>query len=713
MTRRYWGRHMCQKVQFAAGLDELLKDGDRVMVEVGAGQTLGALIKQQARYGREGSGQVIVPTLPAVYQKQAEQDLLLGSLGKLWLAGVQPDWVGFYARERRRRIGLPTYPFERQRYWVEPGEATVAKKASRLGAGKNPVMAEWFYEARWREAELAARGAGKGSSCWLLFADANALSSDAAAGLKHAGHNVITVHAGDEFRKHDAEGYEIRPGEADDYDRLIRQLQEAGRLPGRIAHLWNATPGVEAVTTADDFARWQNLGYYSLIYTMQALAKQLVLDPLEVVMVSSNMQAVSGDEPLCPAKATLLGPCKGIPQESPHIICRSVDMEWSGGEADRDTDATRVTQLVAELMSESVDPVVAYRHGRRLVQDFEPVRVEPLEETETRLRPQGVYLITGGLGNVGMILARHLAAAVQARLVLVGRSGLPPRERWSEWLEEHGEQDSTSQRISNVRSIEELGADVRVVAADVADEQEMANAVDVAYQSFGTLHGVVHAAGVTDGWAFRVVQEIGPTDSEDVFRPKVHGLMALEKALDGKDLDFCLLTSSVSSVLAGIKLVSYSAANIFMDAFAHRHNRDAAVPWLSVNWDTWRVKADPHGALGKTIAEFEMSPEEGCEAFERLIFRYRGGHVVESTGDIETRLNQWIRRTHLGTSSDPASPKKPRSMPGRICTPPTFRPATMWKRRSPESGRTYWALNTWASTTTTSISAAPRFPPSR
>ena len=651
----YWARHMCQTVRFSAGVEELLQDRDRVFVEVGAGQTLGSLIKQQPGYGGAGA-QVIVSTLSAVYQKQPDLGFLLAGVGKLWLAGVQLEWSGFYARERRLRLSLPTYCFERQRYWVEPGEGPVV--ASKAVAGKNPDIAEWFYRPTWRESKLPARlrsqtSAGVNSYC-LLFLDPKGVGWSLARQLEEAGQGVVRVRAGAEFRKlEQAEGYEIRPGVPEDYDRLIQQLKAEDKLPARIGHLWSATPA-QPGEQADDFGKWQELGYYSLLYTMQALAKCLVLEPLEVVVVSSNMQAVSGDEVLCPAKATLLGPCKGIPQESPHIICRSVDMQWPA----EDGGEMLVSQLAEELLSESSDLVVAYRKGARLVQDFEPVRVEALAEGESRLRPGGVYLITGGLGGVGMILARHLARKVQARLVLMGRSGVPERGSWTEWLEEHGEEDATSQKIRKVQNLEELGAQVRIMAGDVSNPQQMARAVESAYENFGALHGVVHAAGISEGWAFRIVQEVGRKDSEYQFQPKVYGLMALEKALAGKELDFCLLTSSLSSILGGMKLVPYAAANIFMDAFTQRHNQTATLPWISINWDTWRLKAGQHGTLGKTVAEFEMSPEEGCEAFERLIYRRPGSQVVESTGDLETRIDQWIRRQSLRSAADSLSQKK-------------------------------------------------------
>jgi acyl transferase domain-containing protein/acyl carrier protein len=655
---QYWIRHMCQTVRFADGVKELLQESDRILLEVGPGQSLGSFIKQHSAYN---SDQVIVPTLRPIYQSQPDVAFLLGTIARLWLTGVDPDWTGFYSRERRLRLSLPTYPFERQRYWVEPGTSVPVFGAPVTFQGKKPDMSEWFYRPTWRESKLRPHTLTKVSktgSRWLIFADDLGFAAATTTQLLHAGEQVITIKAGDKFRRHNENLFEIRINETADYDNVIKQLREEGRLPGKVAHFWSVTPAAEpqAGTELEDFARYQDLGYYSLLAVVQAFGKQFILDPLDIVVVSSNMQPASGDEPLCPPKSTLLGPCKGIPQENPHMICRSVDvfMPAEGPWFEK----SLVNLLADELLSEPADAAVSYRKGLRLVQDFVSLKVDALGDGETRLRRNGVYLITGGLGGVGLVLARHLAQKVQAKLVLIGRSGLPERSTWMEWLEQHGNDDATSQKILKVRSLEECGAEVCVIAADVSEPGQMKAVVEAAYQNFGALHGVVHAAGISERWAFRVVQEAGREDSEYQFRPKVSGLIALEKALEGKELDFCLLTSSLSSVLAGMTLVPYASANIFMDAFTHKHNKTAALPWISVNWDTWRLKEGQHTTIGKTVLEFEMSPEEGAEAFERLIFHNPCTQIVESTGDLQARIDKWVCRQFAKTPPPTASPSK-------------------------------------------------------
>jgi NAD(P)-dependent dehydrogenase (short-subunit alcohol dehydrogenase family)/acyl carrier protein len=299
----------------------------------------------------------------------------------------------------------------------------------------------------------------------------------------------------------------------------------------------------------------------------------------------------------------------------------------------------RLDDLIAEC--EATDsPLVAYRGPIRWVQAFEPVRLEG-KRRPVSLRPRGVYLISGGLGKVGLCLADYLARAVGARLVLVGRSPLPERAEWDQWLATHDERDVVSRRIRGVRDLESHGAEVWIASADVASPREMAAVVSQAVTRFGDVHGVIHAAGVTHGASFRPMAEIGLAECDEQFRPKVLGLYALEKALEGRSLDFWLLTSSLSTVLGGIGMGPYAAANAFMDGFAHQRGRGATGRWLSVDWEGWQFETAASSGMGAGVARLAMTAAEGVAALERILAA-GVGRVVVSTGDLQARIEQWV-----------------------------------------------------------------------
>ncbi|MGH2510313.1 MAG: KR domain-containing protein, partial [Ktedonobacteraceae bacterium] len=344
------------------------------------------------------------------------------------------------------------------------------------------------------------------------------------------------------------------------------------------------------------------------------------------------------DEQVMPEKHPLVGACKVIAQENTSLRCRVIDVVWPGENA----RTTLVDNLIAELQGGAIDPMIAYRDQQRWVQVFQPVPLKPRQLQATRFRYRGVYMISGGFGKVSTVLAEYLARTFQARLVLLGRSPLPEREQWSHWVRTHEEQNQISQRIRHVQHLEDLGAEVLPLQVDVANVVQLCEAVNLATAHFGVLHGVIHAATAVGAEIFRVVPDMSRAACEQHFGAKAYGLYALDEALKGHQLDFCILFSSLSSILGGLSLVGYTAANLFMDAYVDWHNRQPnASPWISVNWDTWKFPGQDHGVLGASIATYALTPEEGCEALERILMSDLR-HVILSTGDLALRVRQWI-----------------------------------------------------------------------
>jgi acyl carrier protein len=256
------------------------------------------------------------------------------------------------------------------------------------------------------------------------------------------------------------------------------------------------------------------------------------------------------------------------------------------------------------------------------VRTLDPMPLPPVAEGQRALRHGGSYLITGGLGNVGLALARFLATTVQARLTLVGRSGL------------ESDTDEERPRADAVRELEAAGAEVHIVRADVTRSGQLASAIEEAERRFGVLHGVVHAAGVTTGETFKTLDGLTRTAFEGQFEPKWHGVVALREALGERVLDFCLLTSSVSVELGGLRFGAYAAANTVMDHLCEQFNREDATRWISVDWDAW----DFEDALQTGALELAFLPEEGGETFDRILAVQSPPIVAVCTGDFPTRL---------------------------------------------------------------------------
>ena len=658
----YWARHLRQPVRFSAGVAELAPDPPRIMLEIGPGQTLCTLVRQQPD---RRAAQMLIPSLRPPQERQSDMAFTLTALGKLWLAGVEVDWRAFHREDQRRRVCLPTYPFERQRYWIEPARNTEARVARPPAAGKRADIADWFYVPLWKQtAPLPqARLAPAQTSRWLLIGARDGLMGQIAQRLKELSQDVFVVEHGAGQSKLGASAYSVDPRNADDYYRLLRELETRDCLPQVVLHFGAFAPLEPAESPQELFRRAQERSFYSLLNLTKAIGSINISDTIQLGVISSGLHDVTGQEEIIPEKSTVLGLCKVIPQEYPNIVCRNIDLPFEGDRAAFKRGMS--DQLIAEMSAESADLIIAYRNHRRWIQTFDPVRLDEPAAHMRGLREGGVYLITGGLGGVGLALAEHFARTARARLVLIGRSEFPSRDDWPKWLAEHDAQDPTSVKIRRLQMFEELGSAVTVLSANVADKRRMQEVIAEVYGRFGVLHGVIHGAGINGARSVRAISETGPTECEWHFEPKGFGLQTLSEVLQGRELDFCLLLSSLSAVLGGLGFTAYSAANVYMDAFVQQQSKTSAVPWITVNWDGWLLSEEgPTSNIGAALDALAMKPAEGAAAFDRILASPGLAQVVVSTGDLYQRMEQWLRpgasRTALRSDVESAGALYPR-----------------------------------------------------
>ncbi|MCG8363848.1 MAG: SDR family NAD(P)-dependent oxidoreductase [Pseudanabaenales cyanobacterium] len=500
-------------------------------------------------------------------------------------------------------------------------------------------LADWFYAPSWRRSLLPKpyqfQSNSANADCWLLFLDQIGVGHELAQRLIGNGAQVIIVEPGTQFELDPASSqgdhYFLNPGSKQDYDQLFQALYAENKVPTAIAHFWSLTPLLSPLP-AEASPDQTMQGFYSLLFLAQALIRHGLTHPLPLTVISNHWHSVIGQESISPEKAMMLGALKVLPQEYPQLNCRSIDLDL-----DQASMPPLIDALMAELQTSSAETVIAYRGGQRWVQTFEPVRLEATPETPSRLRQGGVYLITGGLGELGLTLAEHFAKTVNARLALMGRSAFPDRETWSQWLKTHDESSRTSRKIRKLLDLEALGAEVLVVSADVSDITQLRDAISLTESRFGSINGVIHAAGVPG--ALNPLDQIKVSDCELQFQTKVRGTALLAQALQDNTLDFCLLMSSLASILGGAGLTAYTTANRFMDAFACQQTQRSKVPWISVNWDTWQTNRDKRETFaGGNFADYAFTADEGIEALRRILFWNGFSQIIVSTAELQARL---------------------------------------------------------------------------
>ncbi|HJX28337.1 MAG TPA: SDR family NAD(P)-dependent oxidoreductase, partial [Thermoanaerobaculia bacterium] len=448
-------------------------------------------------------------------------------------------------------------------------------------------------------------GTGALTGRWLVLLDPLGLGDHLAERLAAAGCAVVTARAGRAFSRDEPGRYTLDPQAAGDFEALLADL---GAVPDRVLHLWSlgATPAGEEAGEA------QARGYQTLISLTQALAGRREQGPIQICVIADGLCDVDWRDPLHPEKATLFGPLRVIPQEHPEIACRLIDVDTS------EIGPRLGDRLLAELAEPATDPadqIIAWRGPHRWSSVFAPVPLAPVADPLERaalLQDGGTYLITGGLGALGLALAGHLARTVAgARLVLTGRTvhpeGVP----------------------AGVQGLMDAGAEVLTLTADVTDAEAMRHAVEMARQRFGRIHGVFHVAGVPGAGLLQLKTR------ETALRalgPKVRGTLVLDRVLNHLQAEdppaFLVLFSSLNALTGGIGQVDYSAANAFLGAFARSRNAQGGTRVIAIDWCAWQedrwtaeLAVDPaiREALRRQRELLGLTIPEGMEALGRIL----------------------------------------------------------------------------------------------
>ncbi|HRI38065.1 MAG TPA: SDR family NAD(P)-dependent oxidoreductase, partial [Nitrospira sp.] len=640
----YWTNHLRRTVRFADGIETVCRKPERILLEVGPGQTLRTLAQRQidgrpvmtlTSLGKPGNGS----------SATSEHSNFLEAVGNLWTIGMVIDWSALYRGERLRRLPLPTYPFERRRFWVDPiKQAGEPDQSTELT--KKPNISDWFYEPSWRRSTTIPRTDAAQGDTWLVFVGERDEGAGIVRQLESEGRPVVTVSAGERYERLTKSTYSIRPAVREDYHKLIQDLREQDLRPNRVMHCWNLQ-SIHGSLSLETFRHAQGRGFHSLLFLSQALGSRISMDQTDICVLTSGLHDVTGEETLRPEPASAAGVCRVIPQEYTNLTCRVVDLEAPKNEANLLSPSV-IDRLLAENTVRKDEPVIAYRGTHRWVQTFQPVKLEHPKGQPSLLRTQGVYLITGGLGGVGLQLAEYLVRTVKARLVLIGRS------------------KPTEGQTLQLKTLEELGGEILTIQADVASADQMRVALAQAFERFGSLHGVIHAAGIAGGGLI----DLKTTEAvETEFAPKVVGAFVLDHVLRNVALDFICFCSSLNALTGGVGQSGYCAANATLDAMAHAFSKRGSRV-ISVNFDRWNqvgmaVQAEARlKALLIDTSEFDgMSASQAQDAFGRILHGWTSSQAIVSVRDCssiveqsaKTRLSQVVGMTVSGKDADKES----------------------------------------------------------
>ena len=517
--------------------------------------------------------------------------VFLNNLGKIWAHGIEIKWENLHGITRKK-VSLPTYPFERKKCWIEQAEKSTPQQ-SQKPLQKSPDIADWFYVPSWKRTAWPENMVNKNIAVnehnWLIFATEKETGLVFSDYLHSKGADTSTVILGDDFELWEEGYYEINAGSSEDYVRLLKILQTKHDKPLNIIHLGCFSVNEKEGRNGTDF--YQNSGFYSLLFLCQAIGELGITSSIKIGVISNQVHEVDGLEELCPEKATVLGPCGVIPKEFPNITCFNVDLHE--GSPRTVLSGNILNKLVNEFFQAQAENTIAYRGNYRWVKDFQRLKINTdiinsrakNALNENRLKQNGVYLITGGTGGIGLEIAKYLARTYRARLILTKKSGFPEKSEWNSLLKTDRDGGRQNKVIKTLIDIENSGGKVEVCQSDVANETGMKKIIEDAIRKFRSIDGVIHAAGVVRAG---IIQAKDKEEIESVLSPKLQGTLNLYKLFKDTKIDFMVLFSSINSILAPYALSDYSAANSFLDAFAHYSNKKNGFKTIVINWPGWK-----------------------------------------------------------------------------------------------------------------------------
>jgi NAD(P)-dependent dehydrogenase (short-subunit alcohol dehydrogenase family) len=472
--------------------------------------------------------------------------------------------------------------------------------------GRQPDIADWFYVPSWRRAplpripnldELKNR-----KQCWLVFTSKNEFGSELVRNLEQQGQEVISVVAGARFAKLSDGIYTIEVQNRSHYSALLKEIATLETPPQQMIHLWSLDARPKRHENGESLQRTQSQSFYSLLFLAQALDELEIDRDLDLTVVSDNVQEVTGEELLCPEKAMVLGPSRVLPQEYPNITYRSIDVVLL---KPKGSQRKLVKQVIGEIVARSSDTIVAYRGQHRWTQSFEPLPVAAPGEGELRLSEGGVYLIASGLNDFNLDLAELLARAARAKVLLAGRF------------------DEASRQAEKLKEIEAACGEVVFANVDAADAQQLRETIADAQQRFGPLKGIFFNPNTAS-------ENVNPLRSIDVekcsarLRQTVHELANLENLTEETELDFCVLISSLSTIVGGRGEIVSATANHIVDTFAQTQKPKRSGCWMSLNLDLKHLR--------------RITRDQAAEVFRRALSLNTISQVAVSTIDLRERL---------------------------------------------------------------------------
>lgn len=490
--------------------------------------------------------------------------------------------------------------------------------------GNSNTIPNWFYRQVWKpKSSITVNSSVTITNTTLVFLDADGLGEYLCQTLSENKLTYITVAPGEEFKKINRNHYVINPEIAKDYQLLIASLSADNIIIGQIVHLWTYEKYQE-INSIDSLEKAQAQGIYSLLFLVQALAKVQGTDnSIQLLFISSHLQSICSDDPIAYEKSTVLGLLKTIPQELPQINCRHIDLPF----AEVEKNGVLIFQ---EMQISSKEREVAYRNGQRLISRLEQVDFTSQPQSSITFKQGGTYLITGGLGGIGIEISRYLLKHYQAKLLLVGRTPL-----------------TSERQIKLYQELAQLGGEVIYEAVDICDLKQLQTVVEKAQFRLGeNLDGILHLAGT---FHEQQVLEETQEDLAAILRPKLLGAWVLHQLAKENQASVFINFSSAHGFFGSTAVGGYASANSFLDSFTHYQNSqnkltNDKLTSYCFSWSMWDDTGMSQGYQMKNLirakGSYIMSSSEAISSMLASLYHQQHNLLIGLDGS-KQNIQRW------------------------------------------------------------------------
>lgn len=572
-----------------------------------------------------------------IYDKSNIGNLKDDRLAK-WLQGEEVDWCSSFQERQVVKKSLPTYPFDKKRFWVDSNPQEEKVKESQEYYIKQKNMNNWFYAPVWKQTVLQDDLLKEEKQTYWVFNDKLGYGTKIINGLREQGHQVIAIEKGASFNRNSNEVIIMNPSKAEDYKELVCIHQEINKLPDKIIYCWGIEP-VQNKINEKTILRAQKNGVFGIIKLVKSINNQSIQRYIKVYTVMNNLFSIIGDERLNVSASTMIGMSSVIQQEYENIDCSLIDINLEENEISQNK---LIINLINELQAETTESVCGFRNNKRYIKCFDTIKNREEVPLQNYIRNDKSYLVFNCLEGVGLSIVKHIMESTQTKVLILGEKGFPEKNIWDKLLSEDMQDIDLQSKLLAVKELEKAGAFYVSPIDELNSNQEWLSQTE---HTYGRIEGIIYTGEVgilSRGQITDFDEEIWGT----LLLSMYSDIQIIDKIFEERKLSFKILINGLVSILGGLGSGGVSALLNFLKAYCIQQNQSTDRHWNVQCWDGshagWEnIKDYISTQMYEVIEQIALKDEEVDASFDHSLHFVGLDEIAISATELNTRYDRW------------------------------------------------------------------------